>query len=68
MKAPDHVEDQLSWVLLMSGHFAGTTLTELREKWTAPDVFDALDMLSYQRAMEKAAHKQAEQKAARGRR
>jgi hypothetical protein len=37
-------------VVLSSGEFGGTTLTEMRERWSAADLFDAIDHVAWMRA------------------
>ncbi len=41
-------------MLLSSGEFGGTTLTEMRDQWTAKDLLDAYDHLVWIRATEHA--------------
>lgn len=40
------------FAILASQEFAGTTLTEIRERWSIRDVFDALDFIAWRQAVQ----------------
>lgn len=37
--------------VLSSGEMGGTTMTEMRREWSISDLFDALDHITYLRAL-----------------